>query len=189
MPNQLEKPKIIREESLYQGFMTLTEATLQYQDGSVHSRLSVDRNDAVAVLVFDRAAKKYLLARQYRYPTAKRGEPIMIEVPAGMIEKGETPAEAAHREILEEMGCKMETLTSLGAFWSSPGLITERIHLFYGETGAGLYATEGGGTDPGEDIEVVRMSQSELDEFIGSATCIDAKLWICYLRTNQIQNG
>jgi ADP-ribose pyrophosphatase len=55
---------------------------------------------------------------------------IMLELPAGTLEHGESPRAAAEREIEEEVGMKAGTLEELGAFFVSPGWCTETITVY-----------------------------------------------------------
>ena len=57
----------------------------------------------------------------------------MLEAPAGCIEPGETPEDAARRELAEETGYRARTLTSLGGIWMAPGFCNEFMHVFLAE--------------------------------------------------------
>jgi ADP-ribose pyrophosphatase len=67
-----------------------------------------------------------LLVRQYRYATGG----WLLEIPAGTMGPGESPAVCAARELEEETGYVAGELTELGWVWSSPGFCTERIWLY-----------------------------------------------------------
>jgi ADP-ribose pyrophosphatase len=67
-----------------------------------------------------------LLIRQYRYAA---GGPIW-EVPAGRLEKGESPETCAKRELLEETGATAGRWDRLTTIYTTPGFTDERIHLF-----------------------------------------------------------
>lgn len=54
----------------------------------------------------------------------------LVEAPAGLVDPGESPLQAAGRELREECGLDAGLLEELGAAWSSPGFTDERIHLF-----------------------------------------------------------
>ncbi|AFH39076.1 ADP-ribose pyrophosphatase [Thermus parvatiensis] len=67
-----------------------------------------------------------LLVRQYRHPTGK----FLLEVPAGKVDEGETPEEAARRELREEVGAEAETLIPLPSFHPQPSFTAVVFHPF-----------------------------------------------------------
>jgi ADP-ribose pyrophosphatase len=54
----------------------------------------------------------------------------LLELPAGTLESGESPSDAAHRELAEETGFTAGRMEPLIEFWMSPGILRERMHLF-----------------------------------------------------------
>lgn len=72
------------------------------------------------------ADPEVLLIRQYRYAA---GGPIW-EVPAGVLEPGETPETCARRELLEETGAVAKRVERLTTIFTTPGFTDEQIHLF-----------------------------------------------------------
>jgi ADP-ribose pyrophosphatase len=72
-----------------------------------------------------------------------------VELPAGKIEPGETPAEAAARELEEECALVASELRPLGSFWAAPAYSTEYVHVFEAR---GLTAVAG---DP--ELDVLRV--------------------------------
>jgi len=79
---------------------------------------------AAAVAVDD--AQRVCLLRQYRYVA----DGWVWELPAGKLEPGEPPLATAQRELVEEAGVSAHHWRSLGVCLSSPGVFTERVHLF-----------------------------------------------------------
>ena len=117
-----------------------------------------------------------LLVEQYRVPLGCN----CIELPAGLIgdhDADEDPLESAARELEEETGYRAERLEDLGAFYSSPGLVSESFTLVqaHGLTKVG----EGGGVD-GENITVHRVAFDDLPQFIADkrreGCAVDVKL-------------
>ena len=78
---------------------------------------------AVAAVDHD---QRVCLLRQYRYVA----DGWLWELPAGKLERGEPPLATAQRELIEEAGIKARTWSSLGSFWSSPGVFGEVLHLY-----------------------------------------------------------
>ncbi|MDE0946277.1 MAG: NUDIX hydrolase [Sphingobium sp.] len=105
-----------------------------------------------------------LLVDQYRVPLGQR----CIELPAGLVgdeAAGEDPSIAAARELEEETGYRPARLTSLGQFFSSPGMVSESFTLFRAHD---LEKTgEGGGVEV-EDIIVHRIPLAALADQIAA---------------------
>ncbi|HSM18780.1 MAG TPA: NUDIX hydrolase, partial [Hyphomicrobiales bacterium] len=86
------------------------------------------------------------------------------------------PAECARHEALEETGYEVADLEPVGAVFSSPGTLTERMHLFLARYAPDGRAHDGGGVDhEGEDIEVLEYPLDELARMAADGTIIDAK--------------
>jgi len=57
----------------------------------------------------------------------------LLELPAGTLDREESLADAARRELLEETGYRAGRIVAAGSFWMSPGILRERMHLFVAE--------------------------------------------------------
>lgn len=97
---------------------------------------------------------KILLQKQYRYPVRS----WQWELPGGFIDPGESPEEAAKRELEEETGYTAEKLVPLGAFYPSFGSTNEKIWLFAAE------CSKKGAADR-EPGEIIRLQELEEEEF------------------------
>lgn len=69
---------------------------------------------------------RVLMIKNHRYSVQQ----VLIELPAGTLEKGEDPMNCAGRELLEETGYLANKLQRIGAFFSSPGILTEKLYAF-----------------------------------------------------------
>lgn len=95
----------------------------------------------------------------------------LLELPAGTLEPGEPPIECAARELTEETGYVAQNLQPLAAFYASPGICTEHMHLFVA-TGltAGVHDREAG-----EEIELEPMRLEDALAAIDSGQIVDGK--------------
>ena len=109
----------------------------------------------------------------------------LVELPAGTLDRVETLAEAAARELAEETGYRAGRLSGLGEFWMSPGILHERMHLFVAEELVpGPQALE-----PGEHIRTRVVPVAEAVSMCLDGRIEDAKtvagllLWAARART------
>lgn len=129
--------------------------------------------DTVAVLALN-AQGEMLLVKQYRIAI----DAYTLEAPAGLIDTGESAAEAAHRELREETGFDA-SLTLLTRFYISPGFCDEHLYIFKAEA---LIASKLP-ADEDEDLEVLWLSPYEVlrqmqnGEILGSAATMSTALF------------
>lgn len=178
----MRQTRIESVRRVFQGFFAVDEATVTYEkpDGTwspPSTRLSVERGDAVAVLIHDPARDVFLFVRQFRYPLVRHGEPWSLEIVAGGIDAGETPEAAARREAIEETGVTLERLMPITEFYSSPGGYSEKLTIYLAE---GRYAGGGGGLED-EDVEVVEIPRKEAYAMMERGEIRDGKSLVALL--------
>lgn len=88
--------------------------------------LEIVHHPGGAAIVAIDEARRVCLLRQYRYAAGG----WIWELPAGKIDQAEPPAATARRELEEEAGVRAGTWRSLGDYLSSPGILTEVVHLY-----------------------------------------------------------
>ncbi len=138
------------------------------KDGKLYPYSYVNMKSGVVILPL--LDKKICVIRQFR-PTL--GEWI-YELPAGAIEQGETPEEAAIRELYEEVGCKSLSVLSLGDTFASTGCTNEHVFLF----AIRCKETCNDDQDEAEIIEKVFLSYDEFVMLVkdGSLKCATNEL-------------
>jgi ADP-ribose pyrophosphatase len=136
-------------------------------------RRCIVRHPGSAVMMAVDARKRILLVRQYRLPAGMK----MWELPAGRLDPGEKPLQAAKRELVEETGWRARTWRKLVSFYASPGYVSERMTIFLATD-----LTEGE-AQPMEDerIEPRWFTSAEIERMLRSGKIIDAKTMIGYL--------
>ncbi|PJF28336.1 MAG: ADP-ribose pyrophosphatase, partial [Phototrophicales bacterium] len=158
---------ILRTESIYEGrVVRLVLLDVQLPNGSLARRELVRHPGAVAIVALD-SAQHLLLVRQFRIAA----DQILLEIPAGTLEPGESPLDCAKRELQEETGFHPGRIESIGGIYVAPGYTTEFIHLFYATD---LTASRLDG-DADEFIEVERVPLTEALAMIERGDIIDGK--------------
>lgn len=119
----------VKENRIFDGkILSVRCDDVRTPSGRIATREVVEHKSAVGMLaVTDR--QTVLLVRQYRYAVHEE----TLEVCAGLIEQGEDPAQAAEREMQEELNVKASKLYNIGEFYASPGFCTEIFTLFLAE--------------------------------------------------------
>ncbi|KJR96064.1 MAG: ADP-ribose pyrophosphatase [Peptococcaceae bacterium BRH_c4a] len=118
--------KKVSSETVYKGkILNLRVDDVELPNGKITKREVVEHAGAVAVVPLDEK-NELLLVRQYRYPVGK----MLLEVPAGKLEKGEDPEACAVRELAEETGCRAKDMKLLFSFYSTPGFSNEKMYVY-----------------------------------------------------------
>ena len=155
----------MRKTTIYVGKnVRLDECSLTIEGRKVRREI-IDHPGVAAILAFDEN-DRIILVRQHRFP---RG--YILEIPAGTLEKGESPKRCALREIQEETGYKAKGMTHLITYYPSVGYNTEAIHCFVA-SGLTRVKTK---LDTDEFITVKKMELPKLIKLIKSGKIIDSK--------------
>jgi 8-oxo-dGTP pyrophosphatase MutT (NUDIX family) len=133
----------------------------RHEDGEEVEREIVVHDGAVGIVAHD--GEQIYMVRQ---PREAAGVPDLLEIPAGKLdEEGETPLDAAKRELAEEIGKAAEHWEHLVSFYTSPGFTNEQVHVFLA-TGLSDADVE---PDPDERIDICTYPLSDLDRLIDEA--------------------
>jgi nudix-type nucleoside diphosphatase (YffH/AdpP family) len=160
----------------YEGWATLSIASLRLPDGRIIRREIEDHGAAVAVLAYDPQRRTALLVRQFRAPPfVALGQAHTLEVIAGVVEDAD-PAETARREALEEAGLQLCALERVAEAWTMPGISTERMTLYLAAYEPADRVADGGGVAAeGEDIVVVELALDSLAALMDEGALVDMK--------------
>lgn len=113
-------------EEVWRGRMiTVRVERFRHQDGSEVTR-EIAVHPGSAVVVAHDGSHVYLVSQ----PREAVGEQALVELPAGKVDPGEDPAEAARRELAEEIGKRPGSLELLKRCYASPGFTDEAYHLY-----------------------------------------------------------
>ena len=174
--------QLIEKQVVYDGVKCRLELHhLENQEtGKRHTREVVAHPGAVLVMGFMDDGRVVLI-RNRRYAVGQ----VLVELPAGTLEKGEDPINCAGRELLEETGFLAGRLTPLLSFYTSPGILGERMYAF----AAYDLKQQQTALEEGEDIEVLGVPWDEALAMTGDGQIQDGKtiavlLWYDRFRRN-----
>src|SRR5262249_33032349 len=136
------------------------------QTGKRMHREVVVHGGAVCVLAF-LPDDRIVLIRQKRYSVGQ----ILVELPAGTLDRGESPMNCAGRELLEETGYLAGRLQPIGNFFTSPGILTEKMYAF----AAFDLQKQQQELEEGEDIEISEVPFDQAVQMIRDGQIYDGK--------------
>ncbi len=144
--------------------------------GDVLTREVYDRGNGACILLFDPERCEIVLTRQFRLPCYLNGHHgMLIEAAAGVLDEDD-PKGCAARECEEETGYRPGQLEKVCDIFTSPGSVTECLHLFYAEVRSAQRVSDGGGVEEeGEDIEVLHLHPDAALEMVRTGEICDAK--------------
>ena len=123
----VEEWPVVSSAERYRGkIINVRSDTIRSPDGNFAEREVVEHTGAVGVLALDES-RRVLMIRQYRHPVGR----LLWELPAGLRDvAGEPVLQTARRELLEETGYRAARWNVLVDYFTSPGIITERLRVF-----------------------------------------------------------
>jgi ADP-ribose pyrophosphatase len=167
----IQKPLELSRHSLGQGkFLRLDKIIWRDADGTDRIWESAERIGSVGtvlIIAWLRPSNRLLLIRQFRPPAKK----FIIEFPAGLIDAGESPPEAAQRELLEETGYRCRVLHTSEPTFNTPGLTSESVHQVIAEIDECDLANQSVKPlfEAGEQIETLLLDRKGLEDFRSGA--------------------
>lgn len=143
------------------------------EPGGFHIKRAIVQHQGSAVMMAIDDKKRILLVRQYRLPARQ----YMWELPAGRLDPGESPLQAAKRELVEEAGIRAKKWKKLVSYYPSPGYVAEKMTMFV------AMELSIGDAQPMEDerIDMRWFSAREVEDLIGAGKIIDGKTILGYL--------
>jgi ADP-ribose pyrophosphatase len=162
-----ETAELVRHEVVFQGYFKVGRYFFRHSlfQGGVSEEISrevFERGQAGAVIPYDPRRDEVVLIRQFRAGSYVCGRhPFSWEIPAGIIEDGETPEKLVVREVEEEAGIVVKRVEPLYTLMLSPGAVSESCAIFVGEIDASTAGGIFGLVSEGENILVKTFPLSE----------------------------
>ena len=158
--------KTLSSQIVYDGkIMTVRRDEVEVADGHKSFREVVEHSGGVTIVAIK--GDSILFVKQFRYPIKQ----VMLELPAGKLEKGEDPNEACERELEEETGYRAKHWTSLGYIYTSIGFCDEKLYLYLAQD----LEFVGEHPDDGEILENYEYKITEVEKMIADGRICDAK--------------
>lgn len=168
----------IKSEYIFKGrVITLRKDEVRLFNGSTSTREIIEHNGGVGVVAVNEK-NEITLVKQYRKPY----EEVIIEIPAGKLEKGEEPIDCAIRELEEETGNIAQEVQLLNIIYPSPGYSSEKLYIYF------CKKMESGTVhlDEDENVETFEIPFEEAVEMIKNGQIKDAKTVVGILMVKDI---
>lgn len=175
-----ERVRVQQERLLSDNWYTLKTTRFDFlrSDGQwqTQDRETYDRGNGATILLYQRARRRVLLTRQFRYPVFVNGwQQLMVEAVAGLLDEAD-PVSCIRAEAEQEAGVRVREPQPLFEAYMSPGSVTEKLHFFAAEYEDGDLVGEGGGlVDEGEDIARFELGFDEAMRQVEAGEIVDAK--------------
>lgn len=158
--------QLIEKQVIYESARLRLEVHHLIAEGNRYKKEVIVHPGAVVIVPL-LAADRIVLIRNRRYALNE----VLIELPAGTLQKGEDPMNCAGRELLEETGYLAGRLKPMASFYASPGVLTEKMHVFL----AYDLIERRQSLDVGEEIELLPTRLDDAVEMIRTGQIADAK--------------
>lgn len=152
----------------------VTTDTVELENGETAFREVVHHCGGVCIVPITED-DEIIFVKQFRYPFKE----VILEIPAGKIDKGEDHYDCGKRELLEETGAVASEFTYIGVMYPTTGYVTEKIYMYYAK---GLTFTKQK-LDEDEFLDVVKIPFDKALEMIMNNELPDAKTQIAILKT------
>ena len=180
MTKELEERKISSQKIFEGKIIKLFFDKVMLPNKKMATREKVWHPGAVAVVPLT-SDNKIILIKQFRYPV----EEVLIEIPAGKLDKDEEPFDCAKRELQEEIGAIGGKLMHLSSFHTTPGFSNEFLHLYL----AVNFEQIENNPDEDEFLQILSVPVKECIDWVFEGKIKDAKSIIGILMANEYINN
>ncbi|MFT4059842.1 MAG: NUDIX hydrolase [Legionella sp.] len=178
---------IIKQQSrkpLHQGYLNVYKYTLEVPSQAdseisvvLENRELVHSKDSVLVLIYVPKLDSFVLCKEFRmgvFFNKNQDDPFILECVSGAIEAHDTPEETAIKESYEETGLQLDNVMLIAQAYKTPGLMTEKVYIYYAEYAG--QPTEGsyGLKAEGEDILTQVLPREQIYALMDAMVIQDA---------------
>lgn len=171
----MKKWKILSSKNVFnKPWYKLRADTVQLESGRIIKDYYLSVRDNYVIVFPLTPEGEAILVKQYKHGAGR----ILWELPGGLVNRNESPRKAAKRELLEETGYKAKKLQLLGVFYDNP---TKNTNKMYAYLASGATKEADQTVDKNEQIEVQKLSLTELKELIARKQSTSATSVLCAL--------
>ncbi|MEK7458632.1 MAG: NUDIX hydrolase [Patescibacteria group bacterium] len=172
----------IKEKVHDNGFFSVEKVTKTSDRGRESTFHLIGSPDWVVIIPLNQQ-EEVMVIQQFRHGSSS----VSLEFPAGRVEMGEVPTEAAKRELAEETGLSTQNIVYLGAFNPNPAMFSNMCHVF---TANQLVKTDKTDFDEFESVETLYLTVNQIQEKIQSGEIIHGLMvasFLYYLNKEQCE--
>jgi ADP-ribose pyrophosphatase len=167
--------RLVDKETIYTGRKVSLEVhDLVNESTGTHVKREICVHPGAVVVLPLLPQEVVILIRNRRYSVGE----VLLELPAGTLEQGEEPMSCAGRELIEETGYRAGRLEALPMFYTSPGVLTEKMYPF----AAYNLETSRQALEEGEEIELQPVPLRDALRMCCDGRIADAKTIATLLR-------
>ena len=174
-----------RPEGSFRVFSVRTDTAISPRTGAEHDFHIIESRDWVNIIPLT-SDHRVVMVRQYRHGSRT----VTLEIPGGLFDSGDTPEEAAARELLEETGYRAERWIKIGVANPNPAIFSNRCYTFLAQD---IQRVSDLTPDQTEDIEVVLIPLMDIPDLIRTGkidhAIVIAAFSIYFLRLNPYCNS
>lgn len=170
--------KVLSSEDIFKGrVINLHVEQVELPNGNKSSREIVEHNGGVGIIAVDENREVFMVT-QYR----SAAKCMLMEIPAGKLEKGEDPLECGKRELVEETGYEAKEFVHLGAYYATPAYCEEKLNIYLARD----LKFVGQHLDEDEFLNVKKYKLDDLYQMVMDNKIYDTKTAIAILKAKAI---
>ncbi|WP_158644236.1 NUDIX domain-containing protein [Legionella hackeliae] len=193
-----KKTKCILKKVCHEGYLNVASYDLEFPSFNptkkvvkATNRELVSQADSILVLLYVPDVDSFLLCQEFRLGVCLnpgQDDPFILECVSGTVGKHDHPDNTASKEVYEETGVKVSNLIKIAVAYKSPGILTEKCHLYYAEVGGvpptGLY-----GLGDEEEIKTSLIGRNDVYQLMDEMRIMDGATLIAlnWFRAKQSQ--
>ena len=166
--------RVISKRTVFRGHVSQLDVLKIQTSSGRHVERELIRHPGAVVIIPKLGKDQFILVHQLRVATGGK----IWEFPAGTLERGESPARCAVRELQEETGWKPGRLKKLIEFFPTPGISTEKMYLYLA---GNLKRSNAHKPDVDEELEVRNFSARQVAGMIRRGEIVDGKTLLGFL--------